>query len=123
MKFTIVAVLLITGCQTAQQAREIQLLSFSEDVSKGKSVGPMEGDDCIWQILGYQIGGYPTLQKAIINARKGKGSTIGDHFGGEATGSSKSDVRYFNNVTVTHGGFNAYVVGKSCITITATGYN
>ena len=111
MKRLVLVAIIFTSCQTAQQAREIRLLGFSEDVSKGKSVGPMEGDDCIWQILGYRFGGFPTLQKAVMNARKGKTSSIGDSFGGDGQGSSKSDVRYFNNVTVSNDGFNAVVVG------------
>lgn len=110
----------LTSCQTAQQAKELKLVGFDENVSKGKNVGPIEGGDCVYQILGYWLGGQPTLQRAMMNARKGKTSTISDSGGGE--GGVGSEIRYFNNAVIAHDGFNAGVFGKSCITITATGF-
>lgn len=110
----------ITACQTARPAKEIQLIGFEEDVSKGKSLGPIEGSDCVFMIFGYWLGGAPTLSRAVMNARKGKHSSIADAAGGtEALGEG---ARYMNNVSVSYGGFNAGIVGKSCINISATGY-
>jgi hypothetical protein len=114
---------LVTGCQTAQQAREIKLVGFEDNVGKGKSVGPMEGSDCVYHILGYWLGGQPTLSRAVMNARKGKHASLSDSFGGEGAGSGAgAGVRYFNNMTVSNDGFNAGVFGKTCINITAMGF-
>lgn len=109
----------LCSCQTAQQAREVKLLGFDEDVSKGKSLGPIEGGDCVYHIFGYWLGGQPTLQRAVMNARVGKTSTISDSGGGSRSGGG---ARYFNNASVSNDGFDALVFGKSCINITATGF-
>ena len=109
------------GCQTYEQAREVRLVGFEENVSKGKSVGPIEGSDCVYQVLGYFLGGQPTLRKAVMNARRGKEGSLGDSFGGEGNGGG-GGVRYFDNMAVGQDGFNAYVFGKHCITVSAVGY-
>jgi len=110
----------VTACQTAQQAKEIQLVGFGEDVSKGTSLGPIEGSDCVFMVLGYWLGGAPTLSRAMMNARKGKKSSVSDVAGGAET--LGEGARYLNNVSVSKDGFNAGIVGKSCINISATGY-
>lgn len=109
------------GCQTAQQAREIKMVGFEEDASKGKGGAPIEGSDCVYQVLGYWLSGQPTLSKAMMNARKGRSGSISDSVGGEE-GSGSGDIRYLNNVSVSNDGFNAVVFGKTCIKITATGF-
>jgi len=108
------------GCQSAQEAKELKMLGYTDDMSKGTSVGMIEGGDCVFQVFGYWLGGRPTLSRAIINARSGKSTGITDAFG-TATAST-SEVRYLNNVSVRHEGFNAVVFGKQCINVSATGY-
>ncbi len=110
----------LASCQTAQQAKEIKLLGFSEDASKGKSTGPIEGADCVFHVFGHWLGGQPTLSKAVMNARKGKTTSIGDSFGDKDMG--EGGVRYFNNMAVSNDGFDAVVFGKQCIKISAMGY-
>ena len=118
--FAIAIVVALTGCQTAEQAKEIQLLGFDGDASKGKSLGPIEGSDCVFMVVGYWLGEQPTLSRAIMNARKGKKSSIGDVVGD--SGQLGEGARYLNNVSVSNSGFNAGIVGKNCINISATGY-
>lgn len=113
---------LVGACQTAQQAKEIRLLGFEDDASKGKSVGTIEGSDCVFHVFGYWLGGQPTLSRAVINARKGKTGSIGDSLGSGDGGSGNGGVRYFNNMAVRSDGFNAGIFGKNCIEVTATGY-
>lgn len=115
------ALFALVGCQTAQQAKEIKLIGFEENVSKGTSLGPIEGGDCVFHVLGYWLGGQPTLSRALMNARTGKTTSIGDSMGGGST-MAKGGARYFNNVVVTHDGFNAGIFGKQCINITAMGF-
>jgi len=55
-----------------------------------------------------------------MNARKGKKSSVSDIAGGAET--LGEGARYLNNVSVSKDGFNAGIVGKSCINISATGY-
>jgi hypothetical protein len=110
----------LTSCQTAQPARELKLIGFDENVSKGKNMGPVEGADCVYQVLGYWLGGQPTLQRAFMNARKGKVSSLADAGGGgEGVG---GELRYMNNAVVSTDGFNAGIFGKKCINVTATGF-
>lgn len=124
MRFPVSSLLIATiglaGCQTAQQAKEIKLVGFTDNVSKGTSTGPIEGADCVFQVLGYWLGGQPTLSKAVMNARKGKSTSITESFGSEDMG--EGGVRYFNNMAVSSDGFNAVVFGKQCIKISAMGY-
>jgi hypothetical protein len=114
-------IMMAAGCQTSQQAREIKLLSFDEDASKGKGGGMIEGSDCVFHVLGYWLGGQPTLARAVLNARRGKSSGIGDSMSSDE-GVGKGEIRYFNNMSVVHDGFNAGIFGKNCINISATGY-
>lgn len=120
VSYLLIAALGLVGCQTTQQAREIKLLGFSDDASKGTSTGPIEGADCVFQILGYWLGGQPTLAKAVMNARKGKSTSLTDSLGSADMG--EGGVRYFNNMSVSNDGFNAVVFGKQCIKISAVGY-
>lgn len=110
----------LAGCQTTQQAKEIKLLGFEENVAKGKSLGPIEGSDCVYSVFGYPLGGAPTLSRAIMNARKGKHAAVSDAVGGQDK--LGEGARYLNNVSVSHDGFNAFVFAKQCILISATGY-
>lgn len=116
----LIGVIGLAGCQTAQQAKEIKLLGFTEDASKGTSTGPIEGADCVFHVFGYWLGGQPTLSKAVMNARSGKSTSITDALGSADMGTG--GVRYFNNMSVSNDGFNAVVFGKQCIKISAVGY-
>jgi hypothetical protein len=102
----------LSGCATYQYSKNVKMVSFDEDVSKGKSVGPIEGQDCIWSVLGYKLGGVPTLDRAFANARNG----------GSEVASSEKAIRYIDNVSTARDGFNAGVVGKQCLVVKGTGY-
>jgi hypothetical protein len=110
----------LASCQTAQEAKEIKLIGFDDNASKGKNVGPIEGADCVYQVLGYWLGGQPTLQRAIMNARKGKKSSLLEAANGDS--GVGGDLRYLNNAVISHDGFSAGVFGKQCINISATGF-
>lgn len=100
---------------------EIKQIGYQEDTKKGKSVGRIEGDDCAFRILGYWIGGNPSIGKAMANARTGKKTTISDVAVGDG-GIAEGGVRYINNVRYEHTGWDAYIVAKSCIQVVAKGY-
>lgn len=116
------SVFLLGACTTYEYAQNVKLVSFEDDVSPGKSVGPIRGDDCNWMILGYWIGGMPTLDQAFANARTQTRSSIGDAFGGSKATLSDKTVRYMTNVHTGRDGFNAGVIGKNCLTVSGTGY-
>jgi len=112
-----------SSCATYQYAKNIKSISFDDDVHQGKSVGPVRGEDCIWEIFGYKLGGSPTLDRAFASARNQTSSGINTVFGGatESVGSDKA-LRYINHVTTSTDGFDALVVGKKCLIVTGTGY-
>lgn len=126
MKRICVSVLLalsFTGCATYQYSKNVKLVAFEDDVAKGKSVGPIRGEDCIWSILGYKMGGTPTLDRAFANARNQSNSGITSAFtSGHAPASSDQAIRYINNVSTERDGFNAGIVGKDCLVVKGTGY-
>jgi hypothetical protein len=116
-----IGVFALSGCSTYQYAKNVKLVSFDDDVTRGKSVGPIRGEDCIWSILGYKLGGVPTLDRAFANARNQTDSGI---MGSTSTQSASADkaIRYINNVSTANDGWDAVVVGKQCLVVKGTGY-
>ena len=113
--------LLCCGCATYNYADNVKMISFDENVQKGKSVGQVRGEDCTWTVLGMQLGGLPTVDRAFNNARNGAGTM--ESAGFSSSSAPKADgLRYVNNVTTKHDGFNAGVVAKNCIVVTGMGY-
>ena len=113
----------LQGCATYQYAKNVKMVSFEENVVTGKSVGPVQGEDCVWSILGYQLGGMPTLDRAFASVRNQSSSSLVNVMAG-ATQSTSSDkaIRYINGVSTSNDGFNAVVVGKQCLIVKGTGY-
>lgn len=115
--------LFLQGCASYKYAQKVKMISFDDNLKKGKSVGPIRGEDCTWKFLGYDLGGAPTVDKAFINAKDRASSLESAGFG--ALSSSKGEkpmIRYVNNVSTENTGFNAVVIGKNCITVTGNGY-
>ena len=108
-----------SACTRYQYAREIKMLSFDENVEKGTSVGPVRGADCVWHVLGYQLGGYPQLDKAMAGARTQSGESAADAIG---QGEAKQSLRYINNASTEWDGFNAGIIGKRCLVVKGAGY-
>ena len=117
---TILLPLLLASCAQYKYADKIKMVSFDDNTSKGQSVGSIQGKDCTWMVLGYWLGGRPTLDKAFINAKNQAGFLASAGMG-DASDSSKK-LRYINNVSTENEGFNAGVVGKSCLVVNGVGY-
>lgn len=119
--FGLVCLMTLSACATYPYAKNVKMISFEDDVSKGKSAGPIRGEDCQWSILGYQMGGAPTLDRAFANARSQYSTGVLDSFGGgkKATG---NELRYINNVSTENDGFNAVIFGKTCLVVKGLGY-
>ena len=105
MKVAVLAFAIIgmTGCATYRYARDVKMVSFDDDCTKGKSVGPIRGEDCTWTVLGYEFG-KPTLDKAVDNAK------------------TANQVRYVNHLSTENDGFNVGFLKKDCIVIKGGGY-
>jgi hypothetical protein len=115
------AVLWLGGCASYQYAQNVKLISFDEGAKKGQAVGNIRGEDCTWNVFGYQMGGLPTVDRAFINA---KNQARGVEAAGlDSSGKSRGlGIRYVNNVTTENDGFNAFIVGKQCIVVKGSGY-
>ncbi len=109
------------GCATYNYAHNVKTVSFSENLEKGQSTGNIRGEDCTWQILGYQMGGLPTVDRAFEHARN---QTDGGSLSGSMSRSQggAGNIRYINNVNTKNDGFNAGLFGKTCIVVTGVGY-
>lgn len=119
----VVAVMFLTGCATYHTAERVKMVSFTGDLKQGQAAGPIRGEDCTWSILGYQMGGIPTVDRAFINAMNQAGAIESAGFGVLAGKSSRGDkIRYVNNVSTKNEGFSAVVFGKQCIVVTGIGY-
>jgi len=110
-----------TGCASYNYAQNVKTIAFSDDLTKGKSIGSVKGEDCTWQILGYQLGGVPTVDKAFAHAQHGTdGASLSGSLSSDQQG--KGSLRYINNVSTKNTGFNAGIFGKACIAATGVGY-
>jgi len=111
----------LSACATYNTAEKVKLVSFDDTPTRGKSIGNIRGEDCTWRFMGYQLGGLPTVDRAFSNARRGiSGGAAAAGFSDKADDSMS--IRYVNNVSTKNEGFDAVVVGKSCIVVTGVGY-
>ncbi len=108
------------GCAIYKYANNVKMVSFSDDISKGKSVGNVRGEDCTWSVLQYKLGGAPTIDKAFINTKKQANTLQSAGFSGSAA--QADALRYVLNVHTENEGFNAYVLKKDCLVVTGVGY-
>ena len=111
------------GCATVYPTmEEVHHLSFNKEVENPKPIGPIEGSDCSWSIVGYQIGTPPTLSRAATNAMRGKSASLTDMVTGDQI--SKQDMRlaYMTDVRMENSGFSALGTGKRCIVVKGRGY-
>jgi hypothetical protein len=93
-----------TGCTSYQLAKDLKMVSFEDNVTAGRAVGPVRGEDCQGFVLGFPTGEDPTLDDAFADVRKQNG------------------VRYLNNVSTENTGFDAFVYAQRCIVVRGTGY-
>lgn len=96
--------LLSPACSTYQYAKNVKLVAFDDNVTKGHSVGPIRGEMCQGFVMGRPIGEGATLDRAMANARE------------------KNGVRYLNNITTESSGFDAVFYSRRCLSVRATGY-
>lgn len=118
--FTLMLPLVLSSCATYKYADKVKMVSFDDNVKKGKSVGSIQGKDCTWMVLGYWLGGQPTLDKAFINAKNQAGFMETAGMGADEKRGEK--LRYINNVSTENDGFNAGIVGKNCLVVSGVGY-
>lgn len=108
------------GCATYKYANNVKMVAFTDDLSKGKSVGNVRGEDCTWSVLNNPLGGAPTIDKAFINTRK-QADTL--QSAGFSNAANQADaLRYVNNVSTERSGFNAGLFAKDCLVVTGVGY-
>lgn len=112
---------LFAGCATYNYASNVKTVAFADNLEKGQSVGNIRGEDCTWKVLGYPLGGEPTLDKAFQHA---KNQTDGASLSGSLSSKQASNgpLRYISNVNSKPDGFDAFLFGKNCITVTGVGY-
>ncbi len=120
--FLTLGLMMLTGCASYNYAQKVKTIAFDDNVTKGQSVGSIRGEDCTWTVLGNQLGGAPTIDKAFINAKTQAGSVAAAGFGALTKQDANSGIRYINNATTANEGFNAYLFGKQCLVVTGIGY-
>jgi hypothetical protein len=108
------------GCASYKYANNVKMVSFSDDITKGKSVGNVRGEDCTWKVLNQPLGGAPTIDKAFINTKKQASSLQSAGF--SSTSNQADALRYLNNVHTEREGFDAYIFAKDCLVVTGVGY-
>lgn len=117
----LIAVVALSSCASYKYARTVKLISFEDDVKRGKSVGPIRGEDCQFKVLGVQIGSPPSLDKAFANTRTQSGS-LKRTFSSNSGAFSDNSIRYLNNVSTEVDGFDAGFFAKQCLVVKGVGY-
>lgn len=115
-------VVVLSSCASYNYAHKVKTISFDDNITKGKAVGPIRGEDCTWTVFGQQLGGAPTIDKAFINAKSQAGALTSAGFSSLDKTDNTKQIRYINNATTSNEGFNAYVFGKQCLVVTGVGY-
>jgi hypothetical protein len=120
--FLTLGLMVLSSCASYNYAHKVKTISFDDNISKGQAVGPIRGEDCTWTVLGKQLGGAPTIDRAFINAKNGAGGLTAAGFGAVDKTDASKGIRYINNATTANEGFNAYLFGKQCLVVTGVGY-
>lgn len=119
--FLTLSLSVLCSCATYNYAQKVRTISFDDNLTKGQAVGPIRGEDCTWTVLGQQLGGQPTIDKAFINAKHQSDALTAAGFTSNTADASKT-IRYINNATTANEGFNALLFGKQCLVVTGVGY-
>jgi hypothetical protein len=101
---TLLGVCLLPGCATYQVAKNVKMVSYEDNVTVGKSVGPIRGESCQQRVMGYPISEPATVDRAMAQAREA------------------NKVRYLNNVATENTGFDAVFYARTCVAVKGTGY-
>jgi hypothetical protein len=122
--FPIVCLALVSSCARYQLVQKVKLVSFEENIKKGKSIGPISGEDCTWSLFGYNLGALPTINTTFVNAMNQADALESSGFGmlSSKDKSASRKVRYINNVSSETKGFDAKIIGKYCLSIKGNGF-
>lgn len=122
-------VLIVGGCSTFDYSKQLKQVAFTDNIKKGKSIGPIEGRDCVWQFFGLPIGSRPSMDRALKAAIKNyqlTGTEISGRNEQEVEKNLKpentNDIRYINNIITANEGFNFGVFRKQCLIVSGIGY-
>lgn len=110
------------ACANYKYAHQIKNVSFDDDVTKGKAIGPIRGEDCTWTVLTIKMGGDPTIEKAFINARTQASGYVAAGLSSNDKNDNLNNIRYINNVSTMNEGFDAVLFRKTCLVVKGIGY-
>jgi hypothetical protein len=100
-----IAAAAMSGCASYTMAKNVKLIGYDEDSSKGKSMGEVRGESCAWQLFGRPVTSPVSLDVAMSDVRARQGM-----------------VRYIRNVSTINDGFDAVFVKKHCLVVKAVAY-
>jgi hypothetical protein len=99
------AMLCLGGCASHTLSRNVKMISYDDDATRGKTIGPVTGESCHWKVLGYSVTNNASFDAALSDARlKAQGA------------------RYLNNVSTETDGFDAYFAAKDCLLVKGVAY-
>lgn len=111
----------LAACATHTVAKNLNFVSFDES-AKGdqlKTAGSVDGQDCTWSVVGYNIGPEPSVRRAFANtASQTQDSMIPGQQGTQKSGA----IKVVKNISVETGGFDIWLLGRRCITVTGAGF-
>jgi hypothetical protein len=97
--------LILTSCAHYHVARNAKLVSQSENIEKGESIGTVRGEDCQYHVLGFPMGEKPTVDKLLMDLK-----------------SKNPSMRYVNNMSVEPVLSNFVLFKKQCFILKGVAY-
>lgn len=110
----------LIGCATTHVSQNFSMLAFDDkgDTKNTRSVGNVEGKDCIWYVFGYPTGDQPTVRSAIYNAVYQKSDSL---IPGQKSEPQGPPLKLIKNMSVSSSGFHAWALGRYCVVTTGVG--
>ncbi|MBI2519692.1 MAG: hypothetical protein HYV97_04725 [Bdellovibrio sp.] len=119
----ILLLLCISGCATHKYSKQTKLVALSNDITRGPSIGPIEGRDCRWRIFGIKLSDGPTLDQAIQDAlSRTQLETFAENVDPASSGKPPIKIRYINNINTSNEGYNLGFVEKKCLVLSGVGH-
>ena len=113
----------MTSCATYKYSKQTKLVALSNDIVRGPSIGPIEGRDCRWLFFGIKLSAGPTLDRAIQDAlSRTHLESFVENTDLTTTPKPPIKIRYINNVSTTHEGYNLGIVEKKCLVLSGVGH-
>ncbi len=117
------SLLFFNSCASYKYSKQTKLVALTTDITRGPSIGPIEGRDCRWTLFGINLSQGPTLDRAIQDAlSRTQLETITASSDSVTPSPPSVRIRYINNISTTNEGYHLGIVAKKCLVLSGVGH-